>query len=538
VSRSLLRHYYETMSRIHKHHVRIGVLLLLTGASVVAGNNPTVRVNGEQLEGQWTDESKTVAVFKGIPFAAPPVGDLRWRAPQPHKPRAGMQSAREFAPACMQGPHIVDWYADVASVFGSGPEDTARPNGVSEDCLYLNVWTPNLDNAKSVPVMIWFHGGSNKGGWSYEPNYIGARLAEKGVVVVTVTYRLGSFGFFSHPALKATADDKAVANFGWLDQLVALDWNHAHIAEFGGDPDNVTAMGESSGAGDLANMLGTDIAAGAYQRAIAQSPAANLVKRRTLDDERRNGVKLATELGIANDEYAMEKLRAIPAEQILAATEKILPEHYFEVVIDNVTFRQSPLETLRREKDIGIDLLIGTNKDEWYMYYPEDMDWDDVELWLEDNAPDAAEPLLVQVADETDPRRAIDRLESARDMLCPNRRGAARITAAGGRVWFYYFSRQRPGPGGEKLGAYHGTEIPYVFNTHDAWLPTDAIDRRLTDAVMDYWVQFARTGDPNLPGRPQWPQYWTEQPRVMEFGDTIQVIPPVDAALCLWLGPE
>jgi para-nitrobenzyl esterase len=526
------------MSRQKKYRIWIGIALMLTAALTAAATTPMVQANGEQLEGQWTDASETVAVFKAIPFAAPPVGELRWRSPQPHEPRAGVQSAQEFAPACMQDSHIIDWYADVASVFGSGPHDTARPNGVSEDCLYLNVWTPNHDGKEKLPVMIWFHGGSNKGGWSYEPNYIGANLAAKGVVVVTVTYRLGQFGFFAHPALKATADDPAVANFGWLDQLAALRWNHAHIAAFGGDPDNVTAIGESSGAGDLANMLGTEIATGVYQRAIAQSPAANLFQRHSLADERRNGLKLARELGIADDELAMEKLRAVPAEQILAATEKILPGHYFEVVVDDVTFRQSPLETLRREKDIDIDLLIGTNKDEWYMYYADDTDWDDVELWLEDNTPDAVEPLLIRVAEETDPRHALDRLETARIMLCPSRRAAARITAAGGRVWFYRFSRQRPGRGGDRLGAYHGTEIPYVFNTHDAWLPTHAIDRQLTEAVMDYWVQFARTGDPNLPGRPDWPQYRTEQPRVMKFGDNIQVVAPVDAELCRWLGPE
>jgi para-nitrobenzyl esterase len=526
------------MSRFSQHRARIAVVLLLTAIRVVAAEAPLVRVNNEQLQGLWTDESKAVAVFKGVPFAAPPTGALRWRAPQPHQPREGVQPAQAFAPGCMQDSHIIDWYADVAKVFGSGADATARPNGVSEDCLYLNVWTPNPAGDAKLPVMIWFHGGSNKGGWSYEPNYIGANLAQKGVVVVTVTYRLGPFGFFAHPALTATDDDQAVANFGWLDQLAALKWNHAHIAAFGGDPDNVTAMGESSGAGDLANMLGTEIAAGVYQRAIAQSPAANLVERSSLNDERRNGARLAEELGIANDDDAIEKLRQVPAEQILVASEQILPGHYFEVVVDDVTFRQAPLETLRRKKNIGIDLLIGTNKDEWYMYYAEDTDWDDVDQWLEDNAPSAAERLLVRVADETDPRRALDRLETAKNMLCPNRRAAARITAAGGRVWFYHFTRQRRGAGGDKLGAYHGAEIPYVFDTHDAWLPTTSIDRRLTDAVMDYWVQFARSGDPNLPGRPQWPQYRHDRPVVLELGDNIRVIPPVDAELCRWLGPE
>lgn len=507
-------------------------------APIALAGHPIVEANGERLEGRWTDDLESVAVFKGIPFAAPPVGDLRWRSPQPHEPRDGVQSAGEFAAACMQDSHIIDWYADLAAGFGASPGETARPSVIGEDCLYLNVWTPALDPDAKLPVMAWFHGGSNKAGWSYEPNYDGGKLAAKGAVVVTIGYRVGPFGFFAHPSLKPTPEDPAVANFGWLDQSAALGWIQEHIDAFGGDPRNVTAIGESSGAGDLANMLGTEIATGLMRRAIAQSPGSNLVKRRTLQAEQDIGWRLAEELGVANNEHTIDELRKVPAERILAAAERLLPGHYYEVVIDNVTFMQSPLETLRKEQDIKIDLLIGTNRDEWLMYYPDDMDWDDVEDWLDGAAPDAAEALLVQVADETDPRRALDRLETAYRMLCPNRRAAARITAAGGRVWFYRFTRQRRGAGGASVGVYHGAEIPYVFNTHDEWLPTDQTDRKLTEIIMDYWVQFARTGDPNVAGRPAWPEFSMAEPRVMELGNEVRAIQAVDPALCLRLGPE
>jgi len=224
------------------------IYLLSTGCSQNDVSGPVVLANGEELHGIWEGEGNQIAVFKGVPFATPPVGDLRWRAPRPNTPRQGPQSAAEFAPGCMQTTYSTDWYARVAAAFGHGPEVAARPLGVSEDCLYLNIWTPELNPEAGLPVMVWVHGGSNKGGWSYEPNYIGTRLAEKGVIVVSIAYRLGAFGFFSHPALD-NGEGQPVANFGWLDGIHAFTWVTEYIRAFGGDPENITAIGESSGAG-------------------------------------------------------------------------------------------------------------------------------------------------------------------------------------------------------------------------------------------------------------------------------------------------
>jgi para-nitrobenzyl esterase len=517
------------------------VLLAVALAAPFAAraSTPVVRANGEQLEGQWADGKEAVAEFLGIPFAAPPVGELRWRAPRPHVSRGGRQSATEFAPACMQGPHIVDWYARVAAAFGAGRDAVGKPVSVSEDCLYLNVWTPNLPASgpnEKLPVMVWFHGGSNKGGWSYEPNYVGAELAARDVVVVTTAYRLGPFGFFSHPSLADSQPGEAIANFAFLDQIAALEWVRAHIDAFGGDPGNVTCFGESSGAGDLGNMFVTSV--DLCRRMIAQSPGGSYAVRKTLADAQKNGLKIAAGLGIANDDEATQRLRAVAAGELLAAADEALPGHYYDVVKDDKTLVEAPLESLNREQRSKIDFLIGTNRDEWYMYTADDADEKDIERWLAENAPDHATALRAQVADEKDSRRALDRLRTAWSMRCPARRVAARVNATGGRARIYYFTRQRAGPGGDKLGAYHGTEIPYVFGTHDAWLPVESIDEQLTDAVMDYWVQFARSGDPNIPGRPDWPAYRAEKPAALELGEQIQVIAPVDAALCLWLGPE
>ncbi len=498
-----------------------------------------MNANSEQLRGQWYDGQKSIAEFLGVPFAAAPVGNLRWREPQEHSTREGIQQATEFAPACMQGDHIVKWYADVAAYFGAGPGSTGEPNGVSEDCLYLNVWTPksSLDaDAEPLPVMVWFHGGSNKGGWSYEPNYVGGELAKRNVVVVSVAYRLGAFGFFSHPSFNESQPDEAIANFGLLDQLYALAWVRKHIESFGGDSNNVTCFGESSGAGDLGSVLSADL--DLCRRWIAQSPGGSYAKLRTLADEQENGSKVATRLGLDEEADSAAALRAVAAEDLLAAAEVALPGHYYDVVIDGRSTLLTPLESLEREQQEAIDFLLGTNRDEWYMYIDENTSEADVDAWLARVAPENAAVLKAQVGNETDPRRALDRLRTAHEMLCEVRRVAARVTAAGGRSWVYNFTRQRPGEAGEKVGAYHGTEIPYVFGTHDDWLPTETIDQHLTDAVMDYWVQFARTGDPNVPGRPTWPLYRDEKPAVLELGEKIQIVAPKDAAMCIWIGPR
>jgi len=214
-----------------------------------------------------------------------------------------------------------------------------------------------------------------------------------------------------------------------------------------------------------------------------------------------------------------------------------LTGHYFDAVIDQQTMTKSPFNTLQELNAAKLDVLIGTNADEWFMYINENAGQADLDKILEQYPPQQASSLVAEVGQLTDVRRKIDRIETAKRMLCPSRYVAARVTELGGRGWLYHFSRQRPGPGGEKLGAYHGTEIPYVFDTHDDWLPGNDIDTKLTAAVMDYWVQFARSGDPNLPNRPAWPVYDSQNPMVMELGDNIGTMKPHDTGLCELLGP-
>lgn len=518
----------------------IALLAVPLTVSAVGAGTAIVSANGEELHGRWVGGIKPVAEFAGIPFAQPPVGDLRWRAPVPHDAREGVQDATRFAAACMQSDRIVDWYAAVAAEFGHGREVVGRPLGMSEDCLYLNVWTPRPVREGGLPVMVFVHGGSNSSGWSYEPNYVGVNLAGQGVVVVTIAYRLGLFGFFSHPAF-GTGETEDVANFGLLDIRAAFQWVHDHIEAFGGDPKNITAFGESAGAFNLVDLLLADLAAGKggtslFARLVSQSIGGPPADRQTLEEEQALGVQLAGQLGIG-PEVTASQLRSVPAVDLLRAQTDLPKEHYFDAVIDGRSVVHHPLEPLGNGQAEGVELVIGNNEDEWYMYVAEDSTRQDLEEWIMANAPQHRDALLTAVGDEREVRKALDRLRTGRNMRCPSRYLAARLSDAGGKAWIYNFSRQRAGPGGERLGAYHGTELPYVFDSHDAWLPTDAVDRELTVAVMDYWVGFASKGDPNVAGRPRWPRYTRDNPVVLQLGDRVVESGPIDPELCDLLRP-
>lgn len=512
--------------------------LVLTACVPEPNDAPTVEANGERLVGRWDGGTRQapVASFKGIPFAAPPVGASRWRAPQPHSPRSGDQPTFEFAPACMQGEHMTRWYAKLARDLGADPEGVGRFNGVSEDCLYLNVWTPEPGGNARLPVMVWVHGGSNAGGWSYEPNYLGDRLAARGVVVVSLAYRVGPFGFFAHPAL-ANEPGAPIANFGWLDIAEGLRWVRRHIAAFGGDPDNVTLVGESSGAANLLDFAAQDAAAElGMQRLILQSTPDRFGPRRNILQAMEDGEALTSFLGMDTAAMSVDELRAIPAADLLRAVEAVQPDAYYDVILDAVTFLRTPQQMLEQSSLGDIELLIGTNADEWLMYLdPTTRDFD-VDHWLFENAPASADLLRNLVHIDGDARKALDRLRTASRMACPSRHLAERVSAAGGRAWVYWFSRVRPGPAAQ-VGAYHGTEIAYVFDQHEYWQPVDARDRMLTRTVMDYWTAFARTGNPNTGSLPDWPLYRSSRPLVLELGDRVRALPPPDDALCLWLGP-
>ena len=478
--------------------------------------------DGTTVSGQHS-ERDGISGFLGIPFAAPPVGDRRFGPPGPPARQAAID-ATAFRPACMQGTHMFDWYRDLVADFGGDPAAFPLPE-LSEDCLYLNVWTPRARPGAALPVIVWIHGGSHRGGWSYEPNYIGGRLAAEGAVVVSIAYRLDVFGFIAHDAFDA-------ANPGLLDQVEALRWIRRNVEAFGGDPDNVTVAGESAGGASVGYLLQMPAARGLFRRAIVQSAGYQL-----LNDDRRDEFAGAWQAaGAPFDGSDREALQRAPAHDWLAAAETAYADYRPDVYVDAGTVSKPPAAALAAGELAVVDLLVGSNADEWRMYVDPDSSDADVEAWLADHAPAAAALLRERLG--TDPVRNLDRLRTAQQYVCPSMQLAGHMREHGANVYMYYFSRVRESGRARELGAYHGAELPYLFGTHDDWLPTADADRTLSAAMMRYWVNFARDGNPNGDGLLAWPLFDNGTRSIMRLDAPLQTIAHPEHPLCEVLAPD
>jgi para-nitrobenzyl esterase len=466
---------------------------------------PVTAIGDVEIYGRWAPDGR-VAAFLGLPFAAAPIGALRWRPPQPMALPASID-ASAFAPACMQGRHIVDWYGDLMEDFGADRRDFPVP-AFSEDCLYLNVWTPSPEPDAALPVMVWIHGGGHLGGWAYEPNYIGAALAARGAVVVSIAYRLDVFGFFSHPQLPQS-------NFGLLDQIAALEWVAANIGAFGGDPGNVTLIGESAGAASAGYLMVSPRARGLFRRVVHQSAGYEFIHEDHRESFTDAGERLA--LQVAGGDF--ERLRSAPAADILAAAREVYADYQPDAVVDGDTLTEVPADSLAAGRIEPIDVIIGTNADEWRMYLEPDTGTAEVDAWLAEHAADP-DAVRAVVAADVEPLRQLDRLITAREFVCPSIHLADAVSRAGRDAYLYRFTRVRPGALSAELGAYHGAEIPYLFDTHDDWLPTAAADRELGRTMAGYWLRFAASGNPNDDENPGWP-VWDASAAVLEFGDRV-----------------
>jgi para-nitrobenzyl esterase len=494
---------------------------------------PIVEGGGEILVGEHLDPEGQMAVFRGIPYAAAPAGELRWRPPEPHVPRAGHLDASRFGSACPQLQGSPEWYRDVAKKFGGPPDEIADLTDIREDCLYLNIWSQNLGGDEPQPVMVWIHGGANVNGVSHEPNYLGHNLAKRDVVVVSINYRLGAMGFLAHPALTAESEHGVSGNYGLLDQIAALEWVRDNIANFGGDPDQVTVFGESAGAADIGTLIASPLAKGLFRRAIIQSGGYSVSDRETVSDAEALGEEFMRELGVGDGPERIERMRALPWQEIVTAVKNAPQYSFTNAVVDGWLLPKAAIDIFEAQEQNPTEIVIGTNANEWFMYFTHPVDRQQLHAGLKRTVRDGhrAEVLtaLKQAVDGSFAAQ-LDLLVGSADFHCPSLAIAEAQRKVTDHVYVYRFSRIRPM--GEKLLAYHGAEIPYAFDTADYWLPANEIDWALTEIMVAYWTQFAKTGDPNGAGLPNWPVFDPRRDVHQDLGDEVRTATGLQRELC------
>lgn len=479
------------------------------GAQAVAENAPAVTVEQGALQGT---ASKTVIAFLGVPFAAPPVGDLRWRAPAPAVAWTGTRKADRFGASCYQ-PYPPPSFGPYTKEF----TDTPVP---SEDCLFLNVWAPARKG--TYPVLVWIHGGGFGGGSGAVPIYDGAKLAAKGAVVVSINYRVGPFGFLAHPALSAEDPRRASGNYGLLDQIAALKWIRTNIARFGGDPAKVAIAGQSAGAASVNDLLVSPLAAGLFSRAISESGSGMGVDAPALAAAEKDGVKFAAYLGASS----AGELRALSAEKIQSAVylpiagpvPDAMPRIRFRPVLDGYVMTRDATDPTTPPTSKA-PLLTGFTADEASDEAPRTRDAliSDVRARFGTHA----DAILALYPHANDAEAATSATLLARDrylaslVLWTNSRQAI----SGDPVYRYEFTQPIPVSQGPSFGAFHTAEVPYLFGNLDTSLrPYDATDRRVSELVQGYWLNFARTGDPNAKGLPAWSAVNGRSEQVLKLG--------------------
>jgi len=479
---------------------------LLLGMAARAAD--VVSTSSGAVAGRTSPDGK-VRIFEGIPYAAPPVGNLRWKAPQPVHAGKGVRQATNFGARCMQG-----------NIFG---DMNFRDDGPSEDCLYLNVWTPARDANAHLPVMVWIYGGGFAAGSSSEPRQDGTMLAKKGVVVVSMNYRLGLFGFFAYPGLAKESPDHTCGDYGLLDQVAALQWVQKNIAAFGGDPREVTIFGESAGSFSVSALMASPLSRGLFERAIGESgaflgkgPATKSLAESEADDQ-----KFAESIGAKS----LKDLRAMPADQLLADAMKQTNPIRFWPNVDGYFFPEDPDAIYAAGKQAHVPLLAGWNKDEGNyraIFKKEDPTVKDYIEWAHQKfGADAGEFLkLYPAANDDQAKRSASDLAGDQFIAFGTWKWIEMQRSTGdSTIYRYEFDDAPPQPAGQPShGAYHSSEIEFVFEALPSKnLPWRPGDEKLSKLMSSYWTNFARTGDPNGSGLPHWPAYAPTQFEVMHL---------------------
>jgi para-nitrobenzyl esterase len=489
-----------------------GFLALANGA-MAETRTAAVKTDKGPVAGTVADG---VASYKGIPFAAPPVGDLRWRPPQPPKAWTTLFVADKYAHDCMQNPFPSD-----AAPLGTPP---------AEDCLYLNVWTPEKPGKTPLPVMVWIYGGGFVNGGSSPAVYDGSRFARRGLVFVSMNYRLGRFGFFAHPALTEESPKGPLGNYAFLDQIAALDWVKKNAGAFGGDPGNVTIFGESAGGGSVNTLMISPLAKGLFHKAIVESGggrARGIISMRPIRDTTPAAKSSAEALGVAFAEKAgvkgegpalLKALRDLPAAAIVNGMNLMSPQPdtYSGPMVDGQIVPSEAEPAFRAGQQAKVPYMIGANNREFgFLPLP----------------PERTDALFAAFGDDKekalkayDPEGRGDKadmgigLMSDQAMVEPARL-LARLTAKTQPTWSYRFSYVASSLRAGQKGALHATEIPFVFGTVRAKYEgaTTPEDEAMGEVMNAYWAAFAKSGDPNGDGRAKWPSYTADQDEVMDF---------------------
>ncbi len=491
--------------------IRLLAALLALAAGAARGASEAVKSDTGRLKGAASGGG---VAFKGIPFAAPPVGALRWRAPQPAAAWSGVRPATSYGSDCMQLPFPGD----------------AAPLGVppAEDCLYANVWAPEAPAAAKLPVLVWIYGGGFVNGGSSPAVYDGSAFARRGLVFVSFNYRLGRFGFFAHPALTRDHAGEPHGNYGFLDQIAALKWVRRNIAAFGGDPGRVTVFGESAGGGSVLMLLTSPLARGLFQRAVIESGGGRgmLAGPRYLDrtgphgepSAEEAGASFAEKAGISGDgAAALAALRALPAEKVVDGLNmaSMFTPTYSGPMIDGKVVVDTPDAVYAAGRGAHVPVMIGANSMDIGFVRAHTME----ELF----APFGAARERAMEAYDPDHSGNLSRVGSAvaadEMMIEPARFIARTIAALGVASYEYRFSYVAVSMRSRWRGAPHASEIPYVFDTVAARYGKELAppDSATAEKANAYWANFARSGNPNGEGLPEWPAYETSSDRLLNF---------------------
>jgi para-nitrobenzyl esterase len=513
------------------------LVTLLTGETMAL----TADLPTGSIRGMWADREAGIRAFLGVPYARPPVGPLRFRPPVPLPPWQGVRDATRPGKACRQHP------APEAFVWSRGPFEQ------SEDCLFLNVWT-GTGTAGKRPVMVWVHGGSHRTGFGHARIFDGTELARRGVVLVTLNYRLGALGFLSHPALSAESPHQSSGNYGLLDVIAALAWVKANIAALGGDPGNITLFGQSAGSQTVCLLMTSPLAAGLFHKAIGQSGSCALPVVDKDANGQERGVRLAkAALGTAADDPAMiaRALREVPADRLLAAEIDTAWDTQSRTVIDGWVVPEPARDRLLRGDQAKIPLLVGSTADEGNGLFPLNttLTLEELRSRLARRFGGVAEPLLERYAPElsVSPGHAERAINADQYFATGMREWAELHGRSGAPVYLYHMAHVPPAfrlydpdrpaldlPGGPRsAGAYHSGDLAYVFaNTRKVGLHWTADDHSLAAMMADCWTRFARTGDPA--GDPShgitWPRYDAVQRQTLVFDKGAHVAPGVRTA--------